>query len=287
MLIDWFTVGAQMLNFVILVGLLKHFLYQPILDAIDARETRIAAELAAADSRRQEAEALGDALQIKERKFDAERAGLLAQAVAQAQADRVRSLAEARKDADDWRTAQQDALRLERARLGGELTRLVTGEVVDIARKTLGDLASSALEERIGGAFARRLQELDATQKQSLAAALESSPEPAVVRSRFALSTESRAGIEDALNRAFAAKVRIRFETAADGICGVELTVAGHKLAWSVEEYLDSLEHKLDTLLDAAAAPAPAAPDAKSAPPLSAAPPVAAAAAGTSAVPVA
>ena len=46
MLIDWFTVGAQALNFAILVWLLKRFLYKPILNAIDARESRIAAQLA-------------------------------------------------------------------------------------------------------------------------------------------------------------------------------------------------------------------------------------------------
>ena len=38
MLIDWFTVGAQTLNFLILVWLMKRFLYKPVLDAIDARE---------------------------------------------------------------------------------------------------------------------------------------------------------------------------------------------------------------------------------------------------------
>ena len=42
MLIDWFTVGAQALNFLILVWLMKRFLYKPILHAIDAREKRIA-----------------------------------------------------------------------------------------------------------------------------------------------------------------------------------------------------------------------------------------------------
>ena len=39
MLIDWFTVGAQAVNFLILVWLLQRFLYQPVLAAIDcARE---------------------------------------------------------------------------------------------------------------------------------------------------------------------------------------------------------------------------------------------------------
>ena len=55
MLIDWFTVGAQALNFLILVWLLKRFLYKPILDAIDAREERIDAELAAAALKEAEA----------------------------------------------------------------------------------------------------------------------------------------------------------------------------------------------------------------------------------------
>ena len=51
MLIDWFTIGAQVLNFLILVWLLKRFLYKPILHAIDAREKRIAKELADADAK--------------------------------------------------------------------------------------------------------------------------------------------------------------------------------------------------------------------------------------------
>ena len=52
MLIDWFTVGAQALNFLILVWLMKRFLYKPILHAIDEREKRIATELANADKKK-------------------------------------------------------------------------------------------------------------------------------------------------------------------------------------------------------------------------------------------
>ena len=67
MLIDWFTVGAQALNFVILVWLMKRFLYQPILDAIDAREQRIAAELADAAARKAEAARERDRVPAQER----------------------------------------------------------------------------------------------------------------------------------------------------------------------------------------------------------------------------
>ena len=56
MLIDWFTVAAQALNFLILLWLMKRFLYAPILHAIDAREQRIAAELKDADASKLEAQ---------------------------------------------------------------------------------------------------------------------------------------------------------------------------------------------------------------------------------------
>jgi len=55
-LIDWFTVGAQALNFVILVWLMKRFLYKPVLAAIDVREKRIAKEIADADAKKADAQ---------------------------------------------------------------------------------------------------------------------------------------------------------------------------------------------------------------------------------------
>ena len=54
MLIDWFTVGAQIVNFLVLVWLLRRYLYRPVLAAIDAREQELAArrDAAAADRAR-------------------------------------------------------------------------------------------------------------------------------------------------------------------------------------------------------------------------------------------
>ena len=38
--INWFTVIAQVINFLILVWLLKRFLYKPVLNAIAEREKK-------------------------------------------------------------------------------------------------------------------------------------------------------------------------------------------------------------------------------------------------------
>ena len=52
MIIDWFTVGAQLFNFSILVWLMKRFLYHPILNAIETREKNIVLELKNADKKK-------------------------------------------------------------------------------------------------------------------------------------------------------------------------------------------------------------------------------------------
>lgn len=67
MLIDWFTVGAQVFNFLVLVWLMKRYLYQPILHAIDTREARIAAELSDADAKKADAQKERDELGAQER----------------------------------------------------------------------------------------------------------------------------------------------------------------------------------------------------------------------------
>src|SRR5450631_1161046 len=111
MLIDWFTVGAQAINFIILVWLLKRFLYKPILDAVDAREKRVAAELADADAKRAEAKKERDEFQHKNEEFYQQRAELLSKARAEAKAERELLLREARRAADALSAKRQETLR--------------------------------------------------------------------------------------------------------------------------------------------------------------------------------
>ena len=255
MLIDWFTVGAQALNFLILVWLMKRFLYKPVLNAIDLREKRIAAELADADVKRASAQKDRDDLQKKNEAFDTDRNGLLRKAVNEANAERDRLLAQARKDADGLRATQATALRNDQLKLGSEITRLTKDEAFEIARKALADLATVSLEERMAEVFTRRLRQLSGQGKETLAAALKASPKPAVLTSAFDLPAEQKAAIQNALNETFSAEVRVQFQTKPNDSCGIELSVNGQRIAWSVEEYLASLNRKLGALLDAQSTP--------------------------------
>ncbi|MEO8126083.1 MAG: F0F1 ATP synthase subunit delta [Bryobacteraceae bacterium] len=249
MLIDWFTVGAQALNFLVLVWLMKRYLYKPIRHAIDDREKRIAAELADAAAKKVEAQKEHDEFLHKNTEFDQQRAALLSKATDEAQAERQRLLDEARSAAAALSAKRQESLRNEGRTLHETIRRRTQQEVFAIARKALKDLATTSLEERLGEVFTRRLGEMDGKVKESLGTALKTAPDPAVVRSTFDLPAEQRAAIQNALNETFSAEIRIRFETAAELIGGIELTTNGQKVAWSIADYLTSMEKGVDELL--------------------------------------
>ncbi|MBU1565550.1 MAG: F0F1 ATP synthase subunit delta [Proteobacteria bacterium] len=249
MLIDWFTVGAQTLNFLILVWLMKRFLYKPILHAIDEREQRIATELASADRKKDEAEKQSDEFKHKNEELDQERAALLKKATDEAKAEGQRLLDDARKAAEALSEKRMETLRSEAVDLRQDISRSTQQEVFAIARKALTDLATTSLEERLGEVFTRRLREMDDQMKAGLAETLKTASDPAVVRSAFDLPAEQRTAIQNALNETFSAEIDVRFETAPDLISGIELTTNGQKVAWSIADYLGSLEKKVDELL--------------------------------------
>ena len=265
MLIDWFTVGAQILNFLILVWLLKRFLYRPILYAIDAREQRIAKELADADAKKIGAGQEREEFQRKNAAFDKERAALLSQATEAANSERQRLLDAAHQETTDLSTRQRESLRNEAQELHQEIFRRTRQEVFAVARKALSDLAGATLEERMVATFIERLQALGTDAKQALSSTLlDNKGLPIVVRTACDLSVAQQSAIEAQLQVLLGAHTPVRFETAEQLISGIELCTEGHKVAWSITHYLTEMENSLDDLFDVktSAKPAPGKDDA-------------------------
>jgi F-type H+-transporting ATPase subunit b len=247
-LIDWFTVCAQIMNFIVLVWLLKRFLYKPILDAINAREARISDELADAARQKATARSEREDLAAKNQAFDVERAALLAGAIADAAREHERLMAESRSDADVLRAKQRILSQSDYAAQGSRMTRLIADEVFAIARSALADLAGADLEDRMGHLLARRVGEMSPAVRQSWSAAFKASGAGTIVRSRFDLPASSKAIIQAAVNSLNSGDISLRFETAADNLCGIELVAQGQKLSWTLGDYLQSLQGKVDAL---------------------------------------
>lgn len=251
MLIDWFTVGAQLLNFLILVWLMKRFLYQPVLDAIAAREQKIAVELADAAATQAGATQQQDEFRQKNEAFDEQRAGLLQQARDAAKAEGERLQVQAREAADAASAARAKALLADTQHLRADIVRQTQDQVFHISRRVLGDLASVSLEQRASEVFIQRLRAVDDAARDTLGVALKaaSEAEPGLLRSAFDLPAEQQAAIQAALDELFGQPIALKFQTAPELVSGIELSAQGQKLAWSISDYLETLASGLQEQL--------------------------------------
>jgi F-type H+-transporting ATPase subunit b len=266
MLIDWFTAGAQALNFIILVWLLKRFLYKPVLSAIDAREQRIAHASAEADRQTSELQKSRDEFQAERKAFDDQRGALLAKAGLAAKAQGERLLSSARQAAESLTSKQNAALLVEATELSDRLARLAAAESLEIARSALKDLADVDLEERISGVFAHRLRGMDPKTREAFGMSLKRGEGVPVVASSFGLSDREKATIQTAVNETFSADIPLHFETSSRGIAGIELACGGQRLSWTIAEYLNALEEKVAALLESRAVPVSGKPTVSSVP---------------------
>jgi len=239
---DWFTFVAQIVNFLILVALLRYFLYRPILEAMNRREEAIQSRLHEAEQTKEEAEREAEQLRQERAELERKRDELITKAREEAENQRKALIAEARREVDNTRTRWQEAIERERESFLSELRETVAHQTSAAIRNILGDLADEALEGKVIEQFLKRLDEMDDDSKKEIAQALADREGTIAVRSAFEIPAEEAEEIREAMKKHFDPKAEIQFETASELRCGIELRVAGHKLGWNVEDSVRDLE---------------------------------------------
>lgn len=252
MLIDWFTVGAQVVNFLILVYLLKRFLYRPILHAIDAREAHIATMLEDASDKQQQANAERDDLTQKNKAFEQEKERRLAEVANAAEQEENRLLAKAKQRAEAMSQKYQHSLVTDAKNFSKTLRLRASTEIFSISRTVLKQIANVHLEAEVVELFLQQLNELNESSKTAFMTALASLYEsnPLVVSSAFELSKTQRHTICKALSKYSETEIDIRFEANDKLISGIELVANGQKVKWSIDDYLLALEKEITLMVE-------------------------------------
>ena len=241
--IDPFVVVAQIINFLILVTLLKRFLYKPITQAMEARARRIERQLATAAAKEKEAEAEKELYRQKQQELEAQKAAWLEQAKQEVEKEKEKltqqgqaEVARIRSEwSENWEQERQKFIRQWRARL--------SQQIALTARKALSDIANANLETQIIETFIERLYNLDELQAETIHTAAISSPSQIItLHSSFVIEDKQRARLITAIREQIATNAEVEFETKKGLICGLELRARGYKIAWNLEHYLTELE---------------------------------------------
>ena len=253
MQIDWFTLLAEIVNFLVLVYLLKRFLYNPIIRLADEREERIAARFAEAEAREQEADADAAAHEQQQRELETRRQDLLDEARRAAQEERHSLLEKARAEVGDEQRSWQQQLARQRETFLHDLQERTGAEVYALSARVLADLASADLQEQIVDHLLDELQQLPADETGALPEHLGDGGLEIVTA--FPLAGDQREAISVALaGRLGARDLPIAFHEDETLIGGIALRLGGRQLGWTVRSYLDRLQERMEEALQEALA---------------------------------
>jgi len=250
MLIDWFTVLAQIFNFLILVYLLKRFLYGRIIAAMNEREERIATRLEEAEKKKQEADQERKSYLQKNNEYDAKCESLFANARQEAEEQKKEFMEGARREIEELKKRWHDSLREEKKTFLSNLRKSAEQQIYAIASKALSDLSNSGLEQSIIDTFIRKIKELDHDELDRLRKIIKSSSHEATISSAFEISDDKQQKVTREISGVTGETVDIKYITSQELICGIEFKVNNYKVEWNLKDYIKTLEEEVDRAIE-------------------------------------
>ncbi|MDA3832723.1 MAG: hypothetical protein PF495_04945 [Spirochaetales bacterium] len=251
MLIDWFTVITQIINFLVLVYLLKRFLYGPIIKAMDKRQEKVDLNLAEASKKQEEAEQEAELFLKKNREFDGRHEDMLSQIKKEAEARKAELIKEARSQVDADMAGWYVAIQKEKENFLQDIRRHAVKQTCAIARRAIKDLSNADLENRITSIFIERLRNIDADDREALARIVQHPADRIRVNSAFEIPEESAKKIVRLIQNLTTDSVVVRFEILPELICGIELKLHGRKISWNIADYLEPFEESMRAIIEA------------------------------------
>jgi F-type H+-transporting ATPase subunit b len=252
--IDFFTLSAQIINFLVLVLLLRHFLYKRISNVMDERETRIASQLTEAEQKSKEAEQEAESFHKKKQELLDKREELVAEIREKVEAVRKDLTNKARDEVEESKARWYEAVERQKDSFLTDFRRRAGEEIYKTVRRVLHDLANEELERHIIDTFIKRLQNMEEDEKKAIKEFYQKPQKDLVIKSAFKIPENIRQIIQNALREQINGNVRLQFKTSPDLICGVELDAQGMRITWGLDSYLDSLEGDLSKMLERGAA---------------------------------
>jgi len=247
--INWFVFLAQIFNFLLLMYLLKRFLYGRIIKAMDDREAKIAARFAEAEELKCKANEAAELYEKRNQMLNEKKEIMLNEATMAAEAKRKELMEKVREEVEQVKARWQDMLVREHDAFFYDLRQRAAKQLYATARKALADLADVELEERIVDEFIRRVKTLDEEKSIQIRKAISGGGNRVVIQSAFGISEPMQAQIEESLKKQITNGFTIRYLEQPDIVSGIELRVNGHKIAWSLNEYLETLVESLTETL--------------------------------------
>lgn len=217
------TFALEIINFLVLVALLKHWFYTPVLNSIERRREAMQAELDSAEATRQEALALHRSLEEK-REQQVEELREAHEKLSQELRERREQF---QKDLEEERVKAREAGKAELEAEARHYQLVAVEQGSRFAARLLGKLAGPPLQELLVEAAVKELDRLQEEDRNALQGV-----DRVKVTSAFPLSQTSRSALETSLG-----ELEVREDK--ELVCGIALGAGDCYLGANLKDELE------------------------------------------------
>lgn len=247
MQIDWWTFIAQIINLIILLFLLRKFLYIPVLKAVEKRQKLIADELNKAAVARRKADELSIECEKKLAQIDVQKQEILSKSRANAEKFAQELMIEAQEQYKDSVKTWKDKLLSQQKTYANTLRILIADYFARFADRALSQMADEHLNDLFVAKFIEQLQNIPIEKKQSMIAAFEDN-NTITVQSSQQLSPANIQQLQQALstNLQLSQDISLIQEINSELICGIALQAGEQLISWNLADYLHTFQQQMN-----------------------------------------
>jgi len=236
--INWSTFVLEIINFLVLVWILKRYLYKPVLDMIARRRAAVEKILHDAETAEREAETLRKHYEERQADWAQERQlarDKLMQEIDEARTQQMAKLRSALQEEQDKTRAAETSRQASFAR-ATEATSLTYA--ARFAARLLEQVSSPELEARLLELTMIELSQLPDARTASLRDSWARKPEFILIASAYAIAEKQRKKLDEILSALVEARVPMRYEQDADILCGVRISIGAWVLSANIRDEL-------------------------------------------------
>ncbi|MBR1544359.1 MAG: hypothetical protein IJ638_00235 [Alphaproteobacteria bacterium] len=244
--INWTTVFFQIINFWIIVWILKKYLFKPVLSAMDKREKTIQSRLKEAEDAKKKAEKEKQNLLNKIASLEQSKTSILAEAYKKADIEYAIMLKSFNAEMTGKRKAFEEQIVLEREFLRNSIKDLAGQTILKTLADALKNLANQDVEKAVLDNFIQKLKAKDVEKITELKKYYKKN-NVLNINTSFDLDAKIKQLISHTFSEILETKnAKINFEKHQDIICGIEIVCPPLLISYGVNTYISEFKKNLD-----------------------------------------
>ena len=240
--LNWSTFVLEIFNFLVLVWILEHFLYQPLLDMIARRRAIIENQLSEAEQHHAEANALKQQYERRLADWELERQKAMDKLMHEVEENRSHQLEKLKSELAQETEKNRVTESRQHQQVIRDIEQRALQQAAEFSSRLLAEAAGPELENRLFELLLQGLNAMPAEQVSSLSNEWGTPPELIRVCSAYPLADDQRQQLENTLSRVTGLSVPVHYEEDANLLAGLHIIIGAWLLQLNVRDELQGFK---------------------------------------------